>query len=57
MGPLPSNVGGGYNLRVILRRAISILEKMGWDIKLEDVTDLHIDYLKQMYPEVRGTYR
>ena len=50
-GALPSNVGGGYNLRVILRRAISILEKMGWDIKLEDVTDLHIDYLKQMYPE------
>ena len=32
-GVLPSNVGGGYNLRVILRRAISILEKMGWDIK------------------------
>lgn len=51
-GALPSNVGGGYNLRVILRRAISILEKMGWNIKLEDVTDLHIDYLKQMYPEL-----
>jgi alanyl-tRNA synthetase len=51
-GALPSNVGGGYNLRVILRRAISILEKMGWNIKLEDVIDLHIDYLKQMYPEL-----
>lgn len=51
-GALPSNVGGGYNLRVILRRAISILEKMGWNIKLEDVMDLHIDYLKQMYPEL-----
>ena len=51
-GALPSNVGGGYNLRVILRRAISILEKMGWNIKLEDIMDLHIDYLKQMYPEL-----
>jgi alanyl-tRNA synthetase len=36
----------------ILRRAISILEKMGWNIKLEDIMDLHIDYLKQMYPEL-----
>lgn len=51
-GALPSNVGGGYNLRVILRRALSILDRLGWNIKLEDVADLHIDYLKQMYPEL-----
>jgi alanyl-tRNA synthetase len=51
-GALPSNVGGGYNLRVILRRALSILERLGWNIKLEDITDMHIDYLKQMYPEL-----
>ena len=51
-GALPSNVGGGYNLRVILRRALSILERMGWIIKLEDVADMHTDYLKQMYPEL-----
>src|SRR6187397_1673916 len=51
-GALPSNVGGGYNLRVILRRAISILERLGWGVKLEDIADMHIDYLKQMYPEL-----
>ena len=51
-GALPSNVGGGYNLRVILRRALSILERLRWNIKLEDITDMHIDYLKQMYPEL-----
>jgi alanyl-tRNA synthetase len=51
-GALPSNVGGGYNLRVILRRALSIMERMGWIIKLEDIADMHIDYLKQMYPEL-----
>jgi alanyl-tRNA synthetase len=51
-GALPSNVGGGYNLRIILRRALSILERLGWNIKLEDITDMHIDYLKQMYPEL-----
>jgi alanyl-tRNA synthetase len=52
-GSLPSNVGGGYNLRIILRRSLSILERMGWnDLKLGTVTDLHIDYLRQMYPEL-----
>ena len=51
-GALPSNIGGGYNLRVILRRALSILERLGWNIKLEDIADMHIDYLKQMYPEL-----
>jgi alanyl-tRNA synthetase len=52
-GSLPSNVGGGYNLRIILRRALSILERAGWkNIRLEDITDSHIDYLRQMYPEL-----
>lgn len=51
-GALPSNVGGGYNLRVILRRALSILERLGWNVKLEDVADMQIDYLRQMYPEL-----
>ena len=53
-GALPSNVGGGYNLRVILRRVLSILERVGWKsvIKVEDVADMHIDYLRQMYPEL-----
>jgi alanyl-tRNA synthetase len=52
-GSLPSNVGGGYNLRIILRRALSLLERMGWnDVKLGTITDLHIDYLRQMYPEL-----
>jgi len=53
-GALPSNVGGGYNLRVILRRALSILERLGWKdiVRVEDIAEMHIDYLKQMYPEL-----
>ncbi|MFL6524886.1 MAG: alanine--tRNA ligase [Nitrososphaera sp.] len=53
-GALPSNVGGGYNLRVILRRALSILERLGWKniISVQDIAELHIDYLKQIYPEL-----
>jgi alanyl-tRNA synthetase len=53
-GALPSNVGGGYNLRMILRRALSILERLGWKnmITVEDIAELHIDYLRQIYPEL-----
>ena len=52
-GALPSNVGGGYNLRVILRRTLSILERMGWNkVKVEDIAEMHIDYLSQIYPEL-----
>ena len=51
-GALPSNIGGGYNLRIILRRALSIIDRLGWNISLQDVADMHIDYLKQIYPEL-----
>lgn len=33
-GSLPANVGGGGNVRNILRRVFSILEKNGWWSKL-----------------------
>lgn len=51
-GGLPSNVAGGYNLRVILRRALSFINKFNWNLKIEDVADWHIDYLKKMFPEL-----
>src|SRR3989338_7197778 len=31
-GALPSNVGGGYNLRVILRRALGLIDSYGWKV-------------------------
>jgi alanyl-tRNA synthetase len=51
-GALPSNVGGGYNLRAILRRAISFIDKYKWNIYLPDVCRWHADYLKQLFPEL-----
>jgi alanyl-tRNA synthetase len=51
-GKLPSNVGGGYNLRVIFRRAISFIDKFKWDIDLADVCIWHADELKNIFPEV-----
>jgi alanyl-tRNA synthetase len=51
-GLLPSNVGGGYNLRVILRRALSFIDDFRWDIDLIDICDLHAKHLNQICPEL-----
>ncbi|MBD3351623.1 MAG: alanine--tRNA ligase [Candidatus Lokiarchaeota archaeon] len=51
-GKLPSNVGGGYNLRAIFRRAVSFADRFGWDIKLNDVAKWHAEELYDIFPEV-----
>ncbi len=51
-GLLPSNVAGGYNLRVILRRALSFIERNNWDIDLYEVAEEHARYLKPQFPEL-----
>ncbi|TFG24330.1 MAG: alanine--tRNA ligase [Promethearchaeota archaeon] len=51
-GKLPSNVGGGYNLRVIFRRAISFIDKFDWNIDMADVCSWHAEELKDLFPEV-----
>ena len=51
-GALPSNVGGGYNLRMILRRVIATINRMNLKLDLDELIDLHIDYLKDTYPEL-----
>lgn len=51
-GALPSNVAGGYNLRVILRRALGFVDKFGWKIDLPTVCELHVKQLKELAPEL-----
>ncbi len=51
-GAIPSNVGGGYNLRVILRRALDFIEKNGFDLDLFDVCRWHAAYLKSFNPRM-----
>jgi alanyl-tRNA synthetase len=51
-GALPGNVGGGYNLRVLLRRSLGFLDRNNWDITLQEIAGWHAEYLKPMFPEL-----
>lgn len=52
-GALPSNVKGGYNLRLILRRALDFITKFNWNINLYDVIVIQAEELQEIYPELR----
>jgi len=54
-GALPSNVGGGYNLRIMLRRIISTMNRLKLEFDLNEIIDIQIDYLKNTYSELEKT--
>ena len=54
-GALPSNVGGGYNLRMMLRRIISTMNRLSLKFDINEMIDTQIDYLKNTYPELERT--
>lgn len=51
-GALPSNVGGGYNLRFIFRRTYDFIEKYGWKLSIPEICKWHAEELKPQYPEL-----
>jgi len=54
-GALPSNVGGGYNLRIMLRRIISTMDRLSLKFDINYMIDTQIDYLNNTYPELEET--
>ena len=53
-GMLPSNSGGGYNLRMIFRRTRNFIDYYKLKLEIPDLIDWHISQLKGMYPELEG---
>ncbi|MEM3594110.1 MAG: alanine--tRNA ligase, partial [Candidatus Jordarchaeaceae archaeon] len=53
-GGIPSNVGGGYNLRIILRRALSLNDIYHFELDFLELLHKHIDYLKRTYRRVEA---
>jgi alanyl-tRNA synthetase len=54
-GALPSNVGGGYNLRTLLRRCWSLNDEFGLNVELEKVLETHIREFGEWYTDLRET--
>ncbi|MEM0473165.1 MAG: alanine--tRNA ligase [Candidatus Aenigmatarchaeota archaeon] len=52
-GALPSNVGGGYNLRIIMRRMFGFLDDLKFNIDLIKVCELHAKQLEYFSPELK----
>lgn len=51
-GKLPSNTGGGHNLRLIYRRAKDFIEKYEWDLDMEELAEWNAKELEPMFPEL-----
>lgn len=51
-GALPSNVGGGYNLRIILRRMFDFIEQYKLDLDIMKLMELHAHDLKPLYKDI-----
>lgn len=51
-GALPSNTAGGYNLRVLARRAFGFINQHGMNFELLDVMEQQAKELKEIFPEL-----
>ena len=52
-GMLPSNSGGGYNLRMILRRIFGFEEEFGFDLDYGKIIDGHVNEKKLLFPYLK----
>jgi alanyl-tRNA synthetase len=51
-GAIPSNVGGGYNVRTMLRRVYSLNKIYSLDLDIAEICFDHIKFLKKSYPRI-----
>lgn len=53
-GMLPSNSGGGYNLRMLLRRVFGFEERFGYSLDYGKIMQGHADFLSYIFPHLKG---
>ena len=49
-GQLPSNSGGGYNLRMILRRSFGFNERFGFNLDFGSIVKWHAERINPLFP-------
>jgi len=52
-GMLPSNAGGGYNLRLILRRVFGFESEYGFSLDYGKIIEGHAEHLSYMFPHLK----
>ena len=53
-GMLPSNSGGGYNLRMLLRRTFGFQSRFGYDLDYAKIVQGHADFLEYIFPHLQN---
>jgi len=53
-GIVPSNSGEGYLARLVIRRAIRRMKKLGADVSLSELVSLQLDYWSDLYPKFKA---
>jgi len=52
-GAIPSNVGGGYNVRTVLRRMFTFNEMNDFQLDISELISRQITYVSQTYPRLK----
>ena len=53
-GMLPSNSGGGYNLRMILRRVFGFEQKFNFNLDYAQIIEGHAEHLEYIFPHLKN---
>ena len=54
-GMMPSNSGGGYNLRILARRMFALEERYNFSLDYEKILYLHMEHLKGLFDQYRDS--
>ncbi|MHA2092987.1 MAG: alanine--tRNA ligase-related protein, partial [Candidatus Kariarchaeaceae archaeon] len=54
-GAIPSNIGGGYNLRTVIRRLYTLNDQLDLNLDLTEIIARSALYLSQTFPRVKAS--